>query len=69
MAETNVANSPVTRAELREEFDRLRGELFRNCATKADFADLRAWLVAVLLIVVLNVVGAAGAIVAALLAG
>ncbi len=69
MAESNVGDPPVTRAELREEFDRLRGELFRNCATKADFADLRAWLVGVLLVVVLNVVGTAGAIAAAFLAG
>ena len=67
MAESNVGDPPVTRAELREEFDRLRGDLFRNCATKADLADLRAWLVAVLLVVVLNVVGTAGAIVAAFL--
>ena len=55
MAETNVGDPPVTRAELREEFDRLRGELFRNCATKAGVAGLRAWLVAVLLVVVLKV--------------
>ena len=69
MAESNVGDPLLTRAELREEFDRLRGELFRNCATKADFADLRAWLVGVLLVVVLNVVGTAGAIAAAFLAG
>ena len=69
MAGTNAGDRPLTRAELRVEFDRLRGELLRHCATKADFADLRAWLVGVSLVVVLNVVGTAGAIVAAFLAG
>ena len=69
MAESNVGDPPLTRAELREEFDRLRGELFRQCATKADVASLKAWVVGVLLVVVLNVFGTAGAIVAAFLAG
>ena len=69
MAGSTIGGAPLTRAELREEFDRLRGELFRHGATKADVADLRAWLVGVSLVVVLNVVGTAGAIVAAFLAG
>ena len=69
MAGSKIGGAPLTRAELREEFDRLRGELFRHCATKADVADLRAWLVAVSLVVVLNAVGTAGVVVAAFLAG
>ena len=67
LAGSNIGGAPLTRAELREEFDRLRAELFRQCATKADVAELRAWLVGVSLVVVLNVVGTAGFIVAAVL--
>lgn len=63
MADSKTGAAPLTRAELREEFDRLRGELFRHCATKADCADLKAWLVGVLLVVVLNLLGTAGVIV------
>lgn len=72
MAESNIGDPPLTRAELREEFDRLRGELFRHRelshhATKADVANLKAWLVAVSLVVVLNLLGTAGLIVASVL--
>ena len=55
------------RAELREEFDRLRGELFRRGATKAHVADLKAWVVAISLVVVLNLFGTAGVIVTVIL--
>ena len=67
MAESNVGDPPLTHAELREEFDRLRGELFRQCANKADVANLKAWLVGLWLVVVLNVIGTAGVIVAVFL--
>ena len=67
MAESNVGDPPLTRAELREEFDRLRGELFRQCANKPDVANLKAWLVGLWLVVVLNVIGTAGVIVAVFL--
>ena len=67
MTESNVGDPPLTRAELREEFDRLRSELFRHCATRADVANLKAWLIGVLLVVVLNVVGTAGYILATVL--
>lgn len=68
MAGSNIGDPPLTQAELREEFDRLCGELFRHSATKADVASLKAWLVGVSLVVVLNVVGTAGVIAAVLLA-
>ena len=67
MADSNVAGASVTREQLREECDRLRSELFRYCATKADVADLKARLVSVLLVGVLNVCGAVGAHVAVLI--
>ena len=41
----------------------------KHYATKADVANLKVWIVGLLLVVVLNVVGTAGAIVAAFLAG
>ena len=81
MAGSNAHGAPVTRVELREEFDRLR-EAFReeldrfremmhrelrHFATKADVAILKTWMVGLLLAVVLNMVGTAGAIVAAVL--
>ena len=67
MAQSHVGAPPLTRAELREEFDRLRGELLRHCATKADVTSLKAWLAGVLLVVVLNSIGTAGVIVAVVL--
>ena len=67
MADSNIGGSSLTRAELREEFDRFRDGMFRCCATKADVANLKTWMVGLLLVVVLNVVGTAGAIVAAVL--
>ena len=67
MAGSSVGDPPLTRAESREEFDWLRGELFRHCATKADSADLRAWLVGASLAVLLNSIGTVGVIVAVVL--
>ncbi len=67
MADPNIGGASLTRAELREEFDRFRDGMFRCCATKADVANLKTWMVGLLLVVVLNVVGTAGAIVAAVL--
>ena len=81
MAGSNVHGAPVTRVELREDLDRLREEFregldrlreemhreLRHYATKADVANLKAWMVGLLLLVVLNVAGTAGAIVASVL--
>ena len=70
MADSNIGGASLTRAELREEFDRFSDEMhreLRHYATKADVADLKAWMVGLSLVVVLNVVGTAGAIVAAVL--
>ena len=70
MADPNIGGASLARAELREEFDRFRDEMhgeLRHYATKADVADLRAWMVGLSLVVVLNVVGTAGTIVAAVL--
>ena len=70
MADSNIGGASLTRAELREEFDRFRDEMhreLRHYATKADVANLKAWIVGLLLVVVLNVLGTAGAIVAAVL--
>ena len=67
MAGSNAHGAPVTRVELREELDRLRDEMhreLRHYATKADVANLKAWMVGLLLLVVLNVAGTAGVIVA-----
>ncbi|MCY3957233.1 MAG: hypothetical protein OXG65_02965 [Chloroflexi bacterium] len=55
----------MTRSDLRDELDRT----LKHYATKADVANLKVWIVGLLLVVVLNVVGTAGAIVAAFLAG
>ena len=68
MADSSIGGTALTRTELREELDRFRDELFRQCATKADVENLKTWMVGLLLVVVLNVVGTAGAIVAAFLA-
>ena len=54
---------PLTRSQLRDELDRT----LKHYATKADVANLKVWIVGLLLVVVLNVVGTAGAIVAAVL--
>ena len=69
MADPNIGGASLTRAELREEFERFRDEMhheLRHYATKADVASLKTWLVCISLVVVLNVVGTAGAIVAVL---
>ena len=69
MADPNIGGASLTRADLREEFDRFRDEMhreLRHYATKADVANLRTWLVGISLVVVVNVVGTAGAIVAVL---
>ena len=69
MADSNIGGASLTPAELREEFDRFRDEMhreLRHYATKADVANLRTWLVGISLVVVVNVVGTAGAIVAVL---
>jgi hypothetical protein len=67
MAGSNVGDPPLRRAELREEFVQFRGELFRQCAPKADVAELRAWLVGVSVVVVLNVFGTARYVLATML--
>ena len=70
MADSRIGGTSLTRTELREEFDRFRDEMhreLRHYATKADVANLKVWIVGLLLVVVLNVVGTAGAIAAALL--
>ncbi len=56
---------PLTRSDLRDELDRA----LTHYATKADVANLKVWIVGLLLVVVLNVVGTAGAIVATVLTG
>ena len=70
MTDSSIGGTSLTRAELREEFDRFRDEMhraLRHYATKADVANLKTWMVGLLLVVVLKVVGTAGAIAAALL--
>ena len=67
MADSSIGGTSLTRTDLREEFDRFRDEMFRCCATKADVANLKVWIVGLLLVVVLNVVGTAGAIATTLL--
>ena len=70
MTDSSIGGTSLTRAELREEFNRFRDEMhreLRHYATKADVANLKTWMVGLLLVVVLNVVGTAGAIAAALL--
>ena len=70
MADPNIGGASLTRADLREEFDRFRDEMhreLRHYATKADVANLKVWIVGLLLVVVLNVLGTAGAIVATVL--
>ncbi len=69
LAGSSIAGALLTRTELREESDRFRDEMFRCRATKADVANLEAWLVGVSLVVVLNVLGTAGVILATVLAG
>ncbi len=72
MAGPNAHGAPLTRVELREELDRFRDEMhreLRHYATKADVANLKSWMVALLLVVMLNVLGTVGAIVAAVLTG
>ena len=64
MSTVPVQEPPLTRSDLRDELDRT----LKHYATKADVANLKVWIVGLLLVVVLNVVGTAGAIVAALLA-
>lgn len=66
MAGSNIGDVALTRVELREELDRLREEMhgeLRQLATKADFADLKTWIVCTVLVAVVNLVGTAGAIV------
>ncbi len=65
MTTMSVQEPPVTRSDLRDELDRT----LKHYATKADVANLKVWIVGLLLVVVLNVIGTAGAIVAAFLAG
>ena len=60
VADSNIGGASLTRAELRD-------ELLGYYATKADFANLKSWIVGILLVAVLNLVGTAGAIVAAVL--
>ena len=69
VADSNIGGASLTRAELREELDRFRDEMLGYYATKADFANLKTWIVGILLVAVLDVVGTVGAIVAAVLTG
>ena len=69
LADSNIGGASLTRAELREELDRFRDEILRDHATTADFANLKSWIVAILLVAVLNLVGTVRAIVAAVLTG
>lgn len=72
MAGSSTHGAPVTRVELREELDRLRDEMYRELrqlATKADFADLKTWIVGTLLVAVVNLVGTVGMIVAVVMTG
>ena len=70
MGDSSIGDTSLTRTELREESGRFRDEMHRELrryATKADVANLKTWMVGLLLVVVLNVVGTAGAIVAVVL--
>ena len=58
-----VREPPLTRSDLRDELDRT----LQHYATKADVANLKTWMVGLLLVVMLNVLGTAGAILAAVL--
>ena len=79
MAGSNAHGAPVRRVELREELDWLSEELdrfrdemcreLRQLATKADFANLKTWIVCTLLVAVVNLVGTVGTIVAFVLTG
>ena len=79
MAGSNTHGAPVTRVELREELDWLREEFdrfrdgmyreLRQLATKADFADLKTWIVCTVLVAVVNLIGTVGMIVAFVLTG
>ena len=54
MADPKIGGASLTRAELREEFDRFRDEMhreLRHYATKADVANLKTWMVGLLLVV------------------
>lgn len=64
MTSVPARESPLSRSDLRDELDRT----VKHYGTKADVADLKVWLVGLLLVVVLSVVGTVGAVVAALLA-
>ena len=67
VADSNIGGASLTRAELREELNWFRDEVLRHFATKADLANLKIWIVGVLLVGVLNVVGTVRAIIAAVL--
>ena len=69
MAGSNIGGALLTRGELRDELDWFRDEVLRHFATKADLANLKIWIVGVLLVGVLNVVGTVRAIVAAVPTG
>ena len=65
MADSDVGNPPLTRAVLREEFDRFRDEMFRYGATKADVTDRKTCFVGVSLVVAPKALETAGDIVVA----
>ena len=54
MTAVPVQEPPLTRSDLRDELDRM----LKHYATKADAANLKIWIVGLLLVAVLNVVGA-----------
>ena len=67
MTGSGIGRALLTRVELREELDWFRDEVLRQHATKADLANLTSWIVGVLLVGVVNMVGALGEIVAVVL--
>ena len=70
MADSSASGASLTRAVWREELDRFRNEMYRelcHCATKTDGANFKTWVAGLLLLVVLNVLGTDGTIVAVVL--
>lgn len=65
MTTARAQEPPLTKSDLRDELDRT----LTHYSTKADVASLKVWIVGLLLVVVLNVVGTAGAIAATVLTG
>ncbi|MDE0131114.1 MAG: hypothetical protein OXM62_08460 [bacterium] len=69
MADSNAGGVALMRVELREVLDGIRDEVVQNFATKADFENLKTWIVCTVLVAVVNLVGTVGVIVAFVLTG